>query len=465
MVQPIRKIDLSIVTCWNLILLVMIAHFGGYKAANAQENWSRFRGDRADGVAADDARLPEVWDKTKNVVWSADVPGLGWSCPIVWGNRVFLTSVSSDEENTKPSKGLYLGEGTREPGKGVHHWWTMCFDLDTGKELWRRETHAGHPTVPRHPKSSYAAETAATDGERVYVLFGDVGLYCYDFEGELLWSHPIEPKKTFYSYGAASSPVVHDGQVFIVYDNLEASWVAAFDAKSGELRWKQDRKETKSWATPFVWQNEQRTEVVVPGQGRNRSYSLTGELLWEFDGKMSSLVIPSPFAAHGMCYVSSGYIGDGHRPTFAIRPGAKGDISPSQDDEYTDNQYIAWYQDKGSPYNTTQLVYGDYLYTVYDLGFITCHNARTGEEVYGKQRFSPKGTFTASPWGYNGYVFCLSEEGLTYVIAAGAEFRMVRTNPLDAMALATPAIAQGKLLIRTASNLYCLSGGERAAAK
>ena len=281
MVQPIRKIDLSIVTCWNCILLVMIAHFGGYKAANAQENWSRFRGDRADGVAADDARLPEVWDKTKNVVWSADVPGLGWSCPIVWGNRVFLTSVSSDEENTKPSKGLYLGEGTREPGKGVHHWWTMCFDLDTGKELWRRETHAGHPTVPRHPKSSYAAETAATDGERVYVLFGDVGLYCYDFEGELLWSHPIEPKKTFYSYGAASSPVVHDGQVFIVYDNLEASWVAAFDAKSGELRWKQDRKETKSWATPFVWQNEQRTEVVVPGQGRNRSYSLTGELLWE----------------------------------------------------------------------------------------------------------------------------------------------------------------------------------------
>jgi hypothetical protein len=180
---------------------------------------------------------------------------------------------------------------------------------------------------------------------------------------------------------------------------------------------------------------------------------------------MSSLVIQSPFAAHGMCYVSSGYIGDGHRPTFAIRPGAKGDISPSQDDEYTDNQYIAWYQDKGSPYNTTQLVYGDYLYTVYDLGFITCHNARTGEEVYGKQRFSPKGTFTASPWGYNGYVFCLSEEGLTYVIAAGPEFRMVRTNPLDAMALATPAIAQGKLLIRTASNLYCLSGGERAAAK
>jgi len=465
MVPSIVSIPRSFAFLWNLVLAIAIGITGSLKVAHAQENWSRFRGDRADGVAADDPRLPEVWDKTKNIMWSADIPGLGWSCPIVWGNRVFLTSVSSDEENTKPSKGLYLGEGTREPGKGVHHWWTMCFELDTGKELWRRETHTGHPTVPRHPKSSYAAETAATDGERVYVLFGDVGLYCYDFAGELLWSHPIEPKKTFYSYGAASSPVVHDGQVFIVYDNLEASWVAAFDAKSGELRWKQDRKETKSWATPFVWQNEQRTEVVVPGQGRNRSYSLTGELLWEFDGKMSSLVIPSPFAAHGMCYVSSGYIGDGHRPTFAIRPGAKGDISPSQDDEYTDNQYIAWYQDKGSPYNTTQLVYGDYLYTVYDLGFITCHNARTGEEVYGKQRFSPKGTFTASPWGYNGYVFCLSEEGLTYVIAAGPEFRMVRTNPLDAMALATPAIAQGKLLIRTASNLYCLSGGERAAAK
>ncbi|MFN7735700.1 MAG: PQQ-binding-like beta-propeller repeat protein [Pirellula sp.] len=465
MVPSIVSIPRSFAFLWNLVLAIAIGITGSLKVAHAQENWSRFRGDRADGVALDDAKLPEIWGTNQNVVWAADVPGLGWSCPIVWGSRVFVTSVTSDEENTKPSKGLYLGEGTREPGKGLHHWWTICIDLNTGRELWRRETHTGHPTVPRHPKSSYAAETAATDGERVYVLFGDVGLYCYDFDGELQWAHPIEPKKTFYSYGAASSPVVHDGKVFVVYDNLEASWIAAFDAKSGTVLWKQDRQETKSWATPFVWQNEQRTEVVVPGQGRNRSYSLTGELLWEFDGKMSSLVIPSPFAAHGMCYVSSGYIGDGHRPTFAIRPGAKGDISPGTDDEYTDNPYIAWYQDKGSPYNTTQLVYGDYLYTVYDLGFITCHDAKTGEEVYGKQRFSPKGTFTASPWAYNGFVFCLSEEGLTYVISAGPEFRIVRTNSLDEMSLATPAIAQGKLLIRTASKLYCISGGDRAIGK
>ena len=439
------------------LLLVLLGHSWALG-----DNWPRFRGPNADGVVKDDAQLPEVWDKSKNVQWVADVPGLGWSCPVVWDNKVFLTTVVSEEENIRPSKGLYLGEGVRDPAKGIHHWLVYCFELQSGKELWKHEAHTGRPKVPRHPKSSYAAETATTDGERLYVLFGDVGLYCYDLNGKQLWSQAIEPKKTAQDYGAAASPVVHDGQVFVVYDNLEASWIAAFDAKSGEQRWRQRREETHSWATPLVWQNELRTEIVVPGQKRNRSYSLDGKLLWEFDGNMSSLVIPSPFAAHGLCYIASGYVGDFHRPTFAVRPGASGNITPQGNGEFADSPFIEWYQGRSSPYNTSQIVYGDYLYTLYDQGFMTCHEAKTGLQVYSKRRFSPGGTFTSSPWAYNGYLFCLSEDGLTYVVKAGPEFKIVARNNLDELCLATPAVVDGKLLLRTASKLYCIAGGERA---
>ncbi len=436
-------IGLSIVGC----LLAMNTHAG--------EHWPRFRGTDATGVAEDNAGLPTQWSQTANVAWVADVPGWGWSNPIVWGNKVFVTTVVSDEANTAPSKGLYLGEGVRDPSKGIHHWLVYCFDLQSGKELWKHEAHTAQPVVPRHPKSTYASETPATDGERLYVLFGDLGLYCYDLDGNQLWKQMIEPKKTAMDYGAAASPVVHAGRVFVVYDNKEESWIAAFKADTGELSWKVARDETHSWATPLVWQNELRTEIIVPGKKRNRSYSLDGELLWEFDGKMSNLVIPSPFTAHAMVYIASGYVGDNHRPTFAIKPGAIGDIAP--EGEFKDNKYIAWYQGQASPYNPSQIVYGDYLYTVYDRGFITCHNALTGEEVYDKQRFSPNGSFTASPVAYNGHLFCLNEEGLTYVVKAGPDFEIVARNDLQELSMACPAVVGDKLLIRTASKLYCLS--------
>ncbi|MEL6104912.1 MAG: carboxylesterase family protein [Planctomycetota bacterium] len=423
------------------------------------EDFTRFRGADATGVAKDHPALPDRWNKTDNVAWVVDVAGQGWGSPIVVGDRVFVSSVVADEENIQPKPGLYLGKGVRDPAKGIHHWMVYCFDLKSGDELWRREAHTGRPLVPRHPKSSYAAETPTTDGERLFVLFGDLGLYCYSLEGDLIWSKEIEPKKTNLDYGAAASPVVHDGQVFVVYDNKEDSWIASYDAETGSQRWRTDRDETMSWATPFVWQNELRTEIVVPGQRLNRSYSLDGKELWGFDGDMSVLVIPSPFAAHGLCYVSSGYVGDAHRPTFAIRPGANGKLAAGG--KFDKSEFIQWYQPQASPYNTTQIVYGDFLYTVYDQGFMTCHNALTGELVYGKRRFSPKGSFTSSPWAYNGKVFCLSEDGLTYVIKAGPEFEILATNPLDELCIATPSVVGNQLLVRTMSKLYCITQDDK----
>ena len=448
--RPIRFI-ISVILFSGLVMADCTAQ------SESDHSWTRFRGDQADGVGIDHPGLPVAWSTEQNIQWEADIPGWGWSCPIVTHGRVYLTSVVSEEENTAPAKGLYLGEGVRDPAKGIHHWMVYCYDLETGKQLWTQEAHTGRPTIPRHPKSSYAAETATTDGQRLYVLFGDVGLYCYDLNGKPLWSQPIEAKKTLSDWGAASSPVVHQDRVFVVYDNLESSWIAAFDAKTGKELWKTARKEYGSWSTPFIWENELRTEIVVPGKNRNRSYSLSGELLWEFDGQMSNLVIPSPFAAHGLCYIASGYVGDAKRPTIAIRPGAKGDLTPKEGDELADNEYIEWVQPRSAPYNTTQLVYGDYLYTLFDQGFFSCHDARSGKEIYGKQRLKPRGSFTASPWAYNGKIFCLSEDGLTYVIKPGPDFEILATHDLNELCLATPSIAGDQLLIRTVSKLYCFS--------
>jgi outer membrane protein assembly factor BamB len=423
--------------------------------ALAQDNWPRFRGADATGVAADDPRLPDTWDEKTNVRWQADIPGRGWGSPIVWGDRVFISAVHSDDDYEKPKAGLYNGGGRHDAPDSVHHWMVYCLKLDTGELLWKREAHKGKPTVPRHPKNTYAAETPTTDGRRLFVLFGDVGLYCYDFDGKPLWSHAIEPKKTNLDYGAAASPVVVDDQVVMVYDNDEESYIAAIDSATGQTRWKSLRDEKTTWATPFVWRHDGQTEIVATGKKENRSYAPDGRLLWHFNGHMSVLTIPSPFAADGLLYITSGYFQDKDRPVFAVRPGAKGDITLG--DDQASNEFIAWSLQKMGPYNTSPIVYRGLYYTLLDRGMITCHDAQTGELVYDRTRFPQGATFTASPWAYNGKLFCLDEDGRTFVMPAGREFEIERVNMLDELCIATPSVSRGRLLIRTASKVYCIS--------
>ena len=406
------------------------------------------------GVAEDDPALPEEWSATQNVQWTADVPGWGWSGPVIWGDKVFVTSVSSDGDYEKPKKGLYLGSGRPTPPEGSHEWKVFCFDLQSGEIIWEETAHRGQPQIPRHPKNTFASETPVTDGERLYVLFGDVGLYCYDLDGKLLWSHDIEPKETQYGYGAAASPVLQGDKLIMVYDNNEESFIAAFDKESGKQLWRTARDEPSTWATPFVWENDRRTEIVTAGMNMIRSYDPDGNLLWEMNGRMSHLTIPSPFAALGMLYITSGYIGDDHRPVYAIRPGASGDITLEEGEG--SNEFVAWYLSKAGPYNPSPIIYRGLYYTLHDRGFLTCHDALTGELVYDRQRIDRGASFTSSPWAYNGKIFCLSEEGDTYVIKAGPDYELLGKNSLEEFCVASPAVAQGKLLIRTASRLYCI---------
>lgn len=432
--------------------------------AHAQDNWTRFRGEDATGVAEDDPRYPTTWDRQKNVQWTADIPGWGWGSPVVWGDKVFVSAVHSDEDYEQPEGGLYLGEGRGDPPNSIHHWMVYCLSLDSGEILWKDEAHVGKPQIPRHPKNTYAAETPATDGKRVYVLFGDVGLYCYSLDGERLWQQMIEPRKTMRGYGAAASPVLLDDQLIMTYDNEEESYISSFDTATGEIQWTQGRDERTTWGTPFVWRHAGGTEIVQTGKNENRSYSPDGQLLWHFNGKMSVLTIPSPFAVGDLLYLTSGYFQDSKRPVFAIKPGARGDITLEEGE--TSNEFVSWSLQKMGPYNTTPIVYEDRYYTLLDRGMLTCHNATSGEIIFDRVRFPNGASFTASPWAYNGKVLFLSEDGRTFVITPGDEIaerdgknRLVvdQINDLDELCIATPSTVQGKLLLRTASKVYCIS--------
>ena len=408
-------------------------------AALALDVWPQFRGPESAGVA-EDARLPERWSPTENVAWKTEIPGAGWSSPVVWGDRVFVTSVVAMVEQEKPRIGIYLDGRRVNPPPGEHRWMVYCMDANTGRIRWEREVHRSVPKSARHLKNSFASETPVTDGERVYAYFGNVGVFAFDMDGTLVWSQPFGPFATRTGWGTAASPVFHDGRLYIVCDNEEQSFLVAFDGKTGTQIWRVERDEKSSWSTPHIWQHDGKTEIVTNASHRIRSYDLDGKLIWDMGGA-SSIAIPTPLSRFGMVYVSSGYVQDSIRPVFAVRPGGT----------------TAWSLPQGGPYNTSPLIYGDQYYTLFDRGFFASHDARTGKEIYDKVRIDPAaGAFTASPWAYNGRIFALSEEGVTFVIQAGPEYRLLGKNSLDEMTLATPAIARGSLFIRTASKLYCI---------
>lgn len=419
----------------------------------AQDRWPQFRGPQSSGVA-EDASLPDKWSTTENVAWKTDLPGIGWSSPIVWGDKIFATSVINTGDTEPPKKGLYFG-GERPVPATEHRWMVYAVDFKTGKVLWEREVFRAVPKITRHLKNSYASETPVTDGERVYAYFGNVGLFCFDMNGKPLWNQMFEAKKTRFGWGTAASPVLYKDRLYIVNDNDEQSFLLALDKKTGKQIWKVEREVGTNWATPYIWENEKRTELVLPATKAVRSYDLDGKVLWEFKG-MSSIAIPMPFSKHGLLYIASGYVNDQIRPVYAVKPGASGDISLKEGE--TSNQFIAWYQRQAGPYNPSPIVYGDLYYTLLDRGFFTAHDAKTGKEVYGKQRIDPAaGAFTSSPWAYNGKLFALSEDGDTFVIQAGSEYKLLGKNSLDELCMSTPAIAKGSLIIRTASKLYRIS--------
>jgi outer membrane protein assembly factor BamB len=421
------------------------------------DNWPAFRGPDGAGLAAGKAP-PATWDASHNVLWKTAIPGAGWSSPIVWGRRVFVTAAVSDEKPTPPRKGLYITDLQGKSLAGEHRWNVYCLDADTGKVLWTRTAFQGKAPGRVHIKNTLASETPVTDGKHVIAYFGNVGVACFSLDGQERWKKKTPAHPMRMGWGTAASPALHDGKLFIVHDNEEKSFLLALDAATGKQLWRVERQEKSNWVTPLVWKNDRRTELVTAGSGRVRSYDLDGKLLWELKG-MSILAIPSPFTAGGLLYVTSGYVLDLNQPLYAIRPGAMGDISLRKDE--TSNRSIAWTQPLAGPYHPTPIVYQGLLYVLYDRGMLACYDAKSGKEVYKKRLGGGSSAFTASPWAADGKVFCLSEDGDTHVVQAGREFKVLGRNRLGEMCLATPAIAGGSLFIRTQGRVYCVRGGDR----
>lgn len=449
-------------------------------AATPADDWPGFRGPNANGVAAA-ANLPATWSKTNNVRWAVDVPGRGWSSPVIWKNVVYLTSAISKKPFKQPSPGLYGNDYIAElSAKGVSpaevnrlvrerdneipeesdeiRYVLYAFDAPTGKMLWEREVHKGLPFGGRHRKNTYSSETPFTDGERLYVSFGqNIGMFAFTLDGRPLWKKTWPPQRIYLDFGTASSPVVHDGTVFLLQDSEQESFLTALDARTGEQLWRTARASEgllhSSWNTPYIWKHSTRTEVVVTGHRSVRSYALDGTELWRIVIPGTTMPTPSAFSANGLLFVGTGAQGgDASRPFFAIRPGASGDISLGP--EETSNAFIAWSHPRASGYTPSPALAGGRLYLLHDTGIMAVLDAETGKELY-KARVGGIGhTFSASPLVVGNHLYFLDEEGTMIVVEPGAEYKEVAQNSLDEMTLASPAVADNSLFIRTETKLY-----------
>jgi outer membrane protein assembly factor BamB len=437
-----------------IVAATLLAGLNAIVARAAEENWPQFLGPGSHAVSAN-ANLADRWSATENVAWKTDIPGRGWSSPIAWENRVFLTTVVEEGKLEPPKKGFFMGGKGPGTSNEKCQWKVICLDLVSGKVLWERTVHEGSPPGLTHAKNSYASETPVTDGQRVYAYFGNVGVYCLDVEGKPVWSKTIEPHAMKMGWGTAASPVLQLDYLYIVNDNEEKSYLLALNKLTGEEVWRAHRDEKSNWSTPFVWTNKDRTEIVTPGSGKVRSYNLEGKLLWSLKG-MSGITVATPYADDGLLYVTSGFTRDKHRPVYAIRPGATDDISLASDK--TSNASIAWSRPTAAPYIPTTLVYDGRLYVLYDVGMLSAFNSQTGTPLFEQKRIPDGKHFTSSPWANNGRVFCLNEDGVTFVVRAGDKFELLGTNRLgdDDMCLATPAMIGDRLLIRTLTRIYCI---------
>ncbi len=419
------------------------------------QNWPQFRGAGAAGVA-DGHQTSVSWDGVKgaNVRWKTAIPGLSHASPVVWGNRVFvITAVSAEPAPTfkATDRGISLA---RDDFK--HAWKMYALDKRTGKILWERTAHEGMPRARRHVKATQANATPATDGRVVVALMGSEGLYAYDFAGKLLWKQDLgvlnpglwDDKNS--SWGHGSSPVIHDGRVIVQADAHAQSFIAAYDLKTGQQAWKVERNEITSWSTPTIYEGKGRTEIVTNGGRYIRGYDpSTGRELWRFSDNDTQVKQQAPLVAHGLLYVMGGY--PPGRGMYAFRPGATGDISLKPGE--TTNAHLAWKSDKGSPYTTTPIIYGDLLYTVADGGVLSAYEAKTGRLVY--QERLPT-SFTASPVASDGKLYLPSEDGEVFVVRAGPKFELLAKNPMGEPLMATPAISDGTLLLRSQGHVFAV---------
>ena len=429
-----------------------------YKSIEDKSIWPSFRGEYASG-AVDNQNLPETWDgkSSKNIKWKTLIPGLAHSSPIIWKEKLFVTTAISSRNDVSFRHGLY-GDGDASDDQSHHRWCLYCLDKKNGKILWERTVTEGIPKDKRHIKSTYDNSTPATDGRYVAALFGSEGLFVYDLNGKFIWKKDLGKMNCGaydapeYEWGPASSPIIYQDKVIVQVDTQNESFVMACDIKTGKTLWKTMRDELPSWGTPTIVESDKRIELVTNSSNFIYGYDpATGKELWRLGGS-SKITAPTPIFSDDLIVVCSGR--GPEAPIFAIKTGANGDITLP--DKQTSSESIAWSKTRRGPYMPTPIIYQGYLYTLQNNGRLDCYELQSGKEIYRERISHAGGGFSASPIAADGKIYLPSEDGDIFVVNAGADFKLIATNNMGELLMATPAISEGMMYVRAEHHLFAI---------
>ncbi|HJR59288.1 MAG TPA: PQQ-binding-like beta-propeller repeat protein [Vicinamibacterales bacterium] len=421
-------------------------------------DWPQFRGIAARGIA-EGFSLPTTWNAADNtnVVWKTPVPGLGLSSPVVWGNDLFISTSISGKTDAGLRVGLY-GDIASVQDDTAHEWRVYALDKKTGKINWQQTAYKGVPKVKRHTKSSHANSTLATDGERIIAFFGSEGLFAYDLKGKLLWRKDLGLLDAGYyvvpgaQWETGSSPVIHDGMVVIQADVQKGSFLAMFDAKDGREVWRVSRSDVPTWSTPTIHTVNGQTQILVNGMRQVGAYDFkTGKEIWTLSGG-GDIPVPTPVVSDGLVYITNAH--GPLSPVYAIKDTATGDVSLKPDQ--TSNDGVLWSVPRGGGYLCTPLIYQGLAYIVRYNGVLNVFDARTGERKYEQRLAGATSAFTSSPVANDGKVYVASEDGQVFVIKAGPTYELLAMNEMATPVLATPAISEGRLLLRTQDQIMAI---------
>ncbi len=423
-------------------------------SCSSNDNWPQFRGPEASNISTG-TNFPIEWGNEKNLLWKRKIPGKGWSSPIVWGDKIFVTtayrenvvidSIESDNDNS--------GQNARRTiPDSDYRFEIYCLDKHSGKIIWERLAHLDIPGIITHRDNTYASETPVTDGNYLYLYFGMTGLYCYDLDGNKIWEKDLGSYPMQSNWGTSSSPVLYKDLLILQFDNEKNSQVLALDKNNGKEKWRTKRDEISTWSTPFIWKNKIRAELVTGGK-KTRSYNPdTGELLWTLDMR-GGRDITSPVANKEMIYLCNEERRDGGGTLFAIKAGASGDISLESTED--SNEWVAWTQPKSGIAMATPVLYKGYLYVLErNRGVVSCIHAESGEYAYKREKLEGARAFWASPWASEDKIFCLDDTGTTHVVQAGPDFKLIVSNKLDDKFWSSTAIAGGTLIFRGVDYVY-----------
>ncbi|HKR15224.1 MAG TPA: PQQ-binding-like beta-propeller repeat protein [Pyrinomonadaceae bacterium] len=428
------------------------------KPAPAKGSWPSFRGPHASGIA-EGQNLPDQWNgkSGENILWHKAIPGLAHSSPVVWGNRVFVTSAVSSDPKATFKPGLY-GDGDASKDLSQQRWMLYALDKKSGKIVWERIAYQGEPREKRHIKATYANSTPATDGRIVVAWFGSQGVHTYDVNGKFLWKVDLGRLDAgaydipTYEWGTASSPIIWNDLVILQCDTQTDSFMIALNAKTGKTVWKTDRDEIPSWGTPTVASTTKGEELIANASNFIRGYDpRTGKELWRL-GRSSKITAPTPVFADDVLVVVSGR--GPERPIFVVKPGSRGDLTLPDGKTSSDN--VIWSRTGRGSYMPTPLIYNGILYVLANNGTFDAYDLKTGEEFY-RQRLPVIGSgFSASPVAADGKIYLTNEDGEIIIVAAGPKFSHVATNTMGELLMATPALSDGVMYVRSANSLFAV---------